>query len=103
MISLLIRLNWDATSNTYSNNAGVTIRPKDFGGTGGVEYLALFKPYFHNFVDYFVNELGYKRGSSIRAAPYDWRLAAGLKVSSLQNAKCNPIRNFQWLRIELRG
>ena len=33
-------------------------------------------PYLNNFVDYFV-ERGYERGKTIRAAPYDWRLAAG--------------------------
>ena len=32
--------------------------------------------YFNHFVDYFVAK-GYQRGVSIRAAPYDWRLAAG--------------------------
>ena len=34
--------------------------------------------YFHKIVDYFVDR-EYKRGKTIRAAPYDWRLAAGMK------------------------
>ena len=33
-------------------------------------------PYLHEAVEYFVDR-GYKRGKTIRAAPYDWRLAAG--------------------------
>ena len=32
--------------------------------------------YLKGMVDYFVTK-GYKRGVDIRAAPYDWRLAAG--------------------------
>ena len=57
-----------------------------FGRTDTVEYLntsILDNPigrsnleYLHTFVDYFVQR-GYVRGKSIRAAPYDWRLAAG--------------------------
>ena len=56
----------------------MTIRAKDFGLTDGVEYLDKPSiPYFVNFVNFFVEKYGYKRGSSIRAAPYDWRLASG--------------------------
>ena len=33
--------------------------------------------YFHNMVDYLVSNLGYVRGKTIRAAPYDWRFAPG--------------------------
>ena len=44
-----------------------------------VEYLADYSilPYFHDMVDYFVAR-GYQRDVSIRAAPYDWRFAAGI-------------------------
>ena len=34
-------------------------------------------PHFAVFVEYFV-ERGYERGKTILAAPYDWRLAAGM-------------------------
>ena len=34
-------------------------------------------PYFNEFVEYFVNR-EYERGKTIRAAPYDWRLAPGV-------------------------
>ena len=56
-----------------------------FGDTSSVECLtfpkslcAIFPPlaYYDRFVDYFVAR-GYQRGVDIRAAPYDWRLAAG--------------------------
>ena len=38
--------------------------------------------YLKKFVDYFVNYKRdyYQRGVTIRAAPYDWRLAAGVCV-----------------------
>ena len=58
-----------------------------FGETSSVEYLSrnfflskikLLK-YFNRMVKYFV-ERGYKRGKTIRAAPYDWRLAAGMPI-----------------------
>ena len=53
-----------------------------FGETSSVECLddandgACALPYMKDFVEYFVKR-GYKRGVNIRAAPYDWRLAAG--------------------------
>ena len=56
-----------------------------FGDTSSVECLTvpkslcrIFSPlaYYDRFVDYFVAR-GYQRGVDIRAAPYDWRLAAG--------------------------
>ena len=59
----------------------MTIQAKDFGQTDGVEYIDKPSiPYLVNFVNFFVEKYGYKRGSSIHAAPYDWRLAAGNKI-----------------------
>ncbi len=53
----------------------------DFGGTNGIEHLTTgllnLVPYFRDTVKYFVDR-GYEKGKSIRGAPYDWRLAAGL-------------------------
>ena len=40
-------------------------------------------------VDYFVDR-EYKRGKTIRAAPYDWRLAAGRKHKMLDKTDCRP-------------
>ena len=42
-------------------------------------YLNDKQPYFHSFVEYFTQR-GYNRNLDIRAAPYDWRLATGMKL-----------------------
>ena len=80
-VSLPIRLKYDASTNSYYNNSQVKIHVPGFGKTSGVEYLDPgwidLIPYFHDMVEYFVDR-GYVRGKSIRAAPYDWRLAAGM-------------------------
>ena len=76
----LFRLVYDTTTNIYRNNDGVTIRVPGFGGTETVEFTntdnLIRVPGFNDFVQYFVDR-GYVRGETIRAAPYDWRLAAG--------------------------
>ena len=74
------RLVYDPTTNSFHDNAKVNIKVPGFGDTSSVEYLnpGLIDTveYFHDMVEYFVDR-GYKRGQTIRAAPYDWRLAAG--------------------------
>ena len=62
----------------YSNRDGVTIKVPGFGDTQTIEYIDTddYIPSYHDFVQYFVDR-GYVRGKNIRAAPYDWRLAAG--------------------------
>ena len=83
LCSLLpVRLRYDVSTNSYYNNSRVKIHVTGFGKTSGVEYLNPgrifnFVPYLHDMVEYFVDR-GYVRGKSIRAAPYDWRLAAGM-------------------------
>ena len=51
-----------------------------FGGTKTVQWMNTSDitsiPYMNEFVQYFLKR-GYVEGMSIRAAPYDWRLAAG--------------------------
>ena len=91
-------MEYNEAANTYSNKSGVEIKASGFGDTCKVEYLITSPEemsctwqlpvgnYFHTFVDYFVDNRGYQRGKSIRAAPYDWRLAAGL--CQLMNAMC---------------
>ena len=64
----------------YSNNDGVTIRVPGFGQTETIEFVnsddVVSVPGYNTLVQYFVDR-GYVRGKTIRAAPYDWRLAAG--------------------------
>ena len=78
--SLLHRLNYDAATDTYTPNAGVSVRVAGADGRDvrKAEYLDDFGlvSYFHDMVEYFVDR-GYVRDVSIRAAPYDWRFAAG--------------------------
>ena len=78
--TFLYRLVYNATNNVYSNNDGVTIRVPGFGETETIEFIntddMVSVPGYNTFVQYFVDR-GYVRGKTIRAAPYDWRLAAG--------------------------
>ncbi len=77
-------MKYDAATNSFNDNTNVKIIVPDFGGTSAIEYLVTgflnLGPYFHDMVEYFVKR-GYKRGKSIRGAPYDWRLAAGEKFA----------------------
>jgi lysophospholipase-3 len=83
--SIDLELEYDASTNRYSDKEGVSVAVPGFGETYSVECLANntalcrnYTPtgvqYFNIFVYYFVNK-GYQRGVDIRAAPYDWRLA----------------------------
>ena len=79
------RLHFNRSTGEYSNTQGVETRVPGFGNTSCVENLDPTAPflsktsYFDLLVEHFV-QLGYERGESIRAAPYDWRLAAGMKA-----------------------
>ena len=61
----------------YSDAPGVTVTAPGFGSTSSVEFIGSDMPYMNELVDYFVQR-GYVRNVNIRAAPYDWRLAAGM-------------------------
>ena len=71
----------------YSNLPGIEVRVPGFGETDTVEVLDYSEPelttYFYALVSFF-EMIGYKKGETIRAAPYDWRLAAG-KVMYITN------------------
>ncbi len=71
-------MEYDNSTNTYSNVSGVEVIVPGFGGTETVEYLDTQRhiPQYNKLVSFFVQN-GYVRGETIRAAPYDWRLAAG--------------------------
>ena len=82
MFQIFFRLNFDPETKEFSPIKGVDIETRDFGNTTTVEFL---DPAFHSFdstvafypmVQHFV-DLGYVRGETVRAAPYDWRYAAG--------------------------
>jgi len=68
-----------AESGEYMNSPGVQIRPRDFGGAGGIAYIASnswlnmydeFETIIKSFID-----IGYVVGRDLHGAPYDWRLA----------------------------
>ena len=90
------RLVYNPKTNSFHDNKKVKIKVPGFGKTSSVEYLnpGLINTfqYFHKTVDYFVDR-GYKRGKTIRAAPYDWRLAAGMKCNLICRYKMHITLN----------
>ena len=74
-----ILLLFDNTTKQYSNNLGVHTRTPGWGSTDSIEYLdpALKvgdSSYFHDLVQALV-AVGLQRNVSVRASPYDFRLA----------------------------
>ena len=81
----LFRLRFNAATGRYSDKSGVSVSVPGFGDTNTVECLDNNQficntvrevGYFKEFVKYFTDR-GYQRRFNLRAAPYDWRLAAG--------------------------
>ena len=82
--NLQLYLN-SSTLTGLSNYTGVHIRPRDFGGTGGIEYsnAGTGEPpiaYMHSLVKTMEDKAGYVSGISIRAATNDFRIV-GLDAS----------------------
>ena len=102
LFSLLHRLNYDATTNTYTPNAGVGVRVVGANGSDvkDVEFVGPIFPYFHKMVEYFVDR-GYVRNVSIRAAPYDWRFAAGIQQFSSPSMHASKATAYGWLASQL--
>ncbi len=78
---MFCRLQYDKSSNTYQNESNFDVQVLGFGDTNTVEYSVkhgkkMMKEYFKPFIKHFTR-CGYEKGVSIRAAPYDWRMAAG--------------------------
>lgn len=82
---------YDPATKEYNNTPGVDIRVPGFGETRTVADLVSGAttdnatpnvPYMHGMIRYFVNQ-GYVSGTTIRAAPFDWRFSAGLFYLSL--------------------
>ncbi|KAJ8012930.1 hypothetical protein DPEC_G00048000 [Dallia pectoralis] len=71
-----IRIVYNSTTRKTSNPSGVTVRVPGFGQTYTVEFLDKNKlsGYFHAMVSHLVN-MGYVRDETVRAAPYDFRVA----------------------------
>mmetsp|Transcript_21243 Transcript_21243/g.82420 ORF Transcript_21243/g.82420 Transcript_21243/m.82420 type:complete len:432 (+) Transcript_21243:28-1323(+) len=75
-------LNFDEVDGTFYNNEGVDIRPKDFGGLDGINYLSYTADgvpingteYMEGLIVY-LEGIGYVPGQNLAGAPYDWRQA----------------------------
>ncbi|KAJ4456932.1 putative Phosphatidylcholine-sterol acyltransferase [Paratrimastix pyriformis] len=79
-----LTLNYDPAANRYSPRQGVHIRPRDFGGLDGINYLSRvlgfpidFTSYFSHLIDALV-KLGYRPGVELRGMPYDFRMPADM-------------------------
>ena len=79
------RLQFNAVTGRYSDKSGVNVSVPGFGDVNTVECIdndqficdtVTIVQYFKDFVKYFTDK-GYQKQFNIRAAPYDWRLAAG--------------------------
>ncbi|XP_069460035.1 phosphatidylcholine-sterol acyltransferase [Ambystoma mexicanum] len=83
-----IRVVYNRTTRTTSNAPGVDIRVPGFGKTESVEYLDKGKlaGYMHTLVQHLVNN-GYVRDETVRAAPYDWRVAPNAQEEYFQKMK----------------
>ena len=69
---------YDGTTHTMKNAPGVETRVPGFGNTDTIEFLDTdhLVKYFAPVVDNLVS-LGYERGVTVRAAPYDFRYGPG--------------------------
>ena len=84
----MYRLSFDSSSGQYSSSdSNIKVTVPGFGDTDTVETLGqglfLNLEYFKDLVDYLVDR-GYERGKSVRAAPYDWRLAPGVLMHDVR-------------------
>lgn len=72
-----LTLLYNEGDHTYSNAQGVELRPVDFGGVGGIDYLDPGVEATSEFSDMIqhMEKIGYKVGVNLHGAPYDWRLA----------------------------
>ncbi|XP_065177783.1 phospholipase A2 group XV-like [Sycon ciliatum] len=79
--SIDMSLEFDVNTLKYNDPEGIETRIPNFGSTKSIEYLdnstdfiiRAETKYFHDMVQYFVDNAGYERDESIVAAPYDWR------------------------------
>lgn len=74
-------IEFNATTGNYTNTPGVQLRPKDFGGVDGVNYLTqkILGFQFGGYYDQVIatlEKVGYVAGQNLHGAPYDWRYPA---------------------------
>ncbi|KAL0482612.1 lecithin-cholesterol acyltransferase LCAT [Acrasis kona] len=76
----LLDIKPEFVNGTVRSREGLTVIPKDFGGSEGVTYLGSaplgkkIGPYMLGFFNFLIENAGYKLGVDLRAANYDWRL-----------------------------
>jgi lysophospholipase-3 len=74
-------VTYNANNDTYSNAHGASIRPIDFGGVKGIDYLDTFLGSGIAATAYYaplikdLEAVGYVVGKTLRGAPFDWRVA----------------------------
>nr|XP_033797172.1 phosphatidylcholine-sterol acyltransferase-like isoform X1 [Geotrypetes seraphini] len=83
-----IRVVFNRTTRKTSNAPGVDIRIPGFGKTSSVEFIdkGQLAGYLHTLVQHLVNN-GYVRDETVRAAPYDWRIAANEQEEYIEKLK----------------
>jgi len=90
--NLQLYLNKSSKYSGLSNYTGVQIRPRDYGGTGGIEYsnAGTDEPhiaYMHALVKRLEDDAGYVSGVSVRAATNDFRIVGTPAALDYEYAK----------------
>lgn len=88
-----MRLVYNSTTRTTENAPGVTIRVPGFGNTETVEWLDPSQHYptgyFYNIVQTMVtSDLAYKRGVTVKGAPFDFRKAPSKARQPVVHSLC---------------
>jgi len=70
-----VSLNYDPDTKYVVSPPGISMRPSDYGGVGGIAYIDVQErtPIWNGVIT-LLQELGYTIGTNIRSAPYDWRM-----------------------------
>ncbi|XP_062856914.1 phosphatidylcholine-sterol acyltransferase [Trichomycterus rosablanca] len=83
-----MRIVYNRTTHRSSNAPGVEVRVPGFGQTYTIEFLDKNRlaGYFHTMVEHLVS-IGYVRNETVRAAPYDWRIAPNEQAEYFSSLK----------------
>lgn len=96
------RLNY--TNGRYLDAQNVTISTSNFGSLSSLADLAPFFPASNetNFIEY-LEQRGYRLDGNLRAAPFDWRLGAGMpSIHYKQVASLAEYIGLSWQLISLQ-